>query len=48
MTKNGLAWISEEFRIEHNPALSFASQNHANVVALYIYNKNGFDIKREA
>ena len=48
MTKNGIAWIREDFRIEHNPALSFASQNHENVVALYIYNKNEFDNKREA
>ena len=48
MTKNGIAWIREDFRIEHNPALSFASQNHENVIALYIYNKNEFDNKREA
>ena len=48
MTKNGIAWIREDFRIEHNPALSFASQNHENVLALYIYNKNEFDNKREA
>ena len=28
--------------------LSFASQNHENVIALYIYNNNEFDNKREA
>ena len=48
MKKNAIFWIREDFRIEHNPALSFASQNHDNVVALFIYNKTDFDKKREA
>ena len=48
MTKNAIAWIREDFRIEHNPALSYATQNHENVIALFIYNKNDFDHKREA
>ena len=48
MTKNAIFWIREDFRIDHNPALSFASQNHENVIALYIYNNNEFDNKREA
>ena len=48
MTKNAIFWIREDFRIEHNPALSFASQNHDNVVGLFIYNKADFDKKREA
>ena len=48
MTKNAITWIREDFRIEHNPALSYATQNHENVVALYIYNKVEFDNKREA
>ena len=43
MTKNAIAWIREDFRIEHNPALSYATQNHENVIALYIYNKADFD-----
>ena len=43
MTKNAITWIREDFRIENNPALSFATQNHENVLALYIYNKNDFD-----
>ena len=43
MTKNAVTWIREDFRIEHNPALAYATQNHENVVALYIYNKNDFD-----
>ena len=37
MKKNAIFWIREDFRIEHNPALSFASQNHDNVIALFIY-----------
>ena len=48
MTKNALVWIREDFRIENNPALSYATQNHENVLALYIYNKNEFDHIREA
>ena len=48
MTKNAITWIREDFRIEHNPALAYATQNHENVVALYIYNKTDFDNKREA
>ena len=48
MKKNAIFWIREDFRIENNPALSFASQNHDNVVALFIYNKTDFDKKREA
>ena len=48
MTKNAITWIREDFRIADNPALSYATQNHENVLALYIYNKNDFDNKREA
>ena len=48
MTKNAIAWIREDFRVEHNPALSYATQNHENVIALFIYNKVDFDNKREA
>ena len=48
MSKNAITWIREDFRIENNPALSYATQNHERVVALYIYNKNDFDAKREA
>ena len=46
MKKNAIFWIREDFRIEHNPALSFASQNHDNVIALFIYNKTDFDKKK--
>ena len=45
MTKNAIFWIREDFRIERNPALSFASQNHDNVIGLFIYNKDDFLLK---
>ena len=48
MSNTGIFWIREDFRIENNPALSFATQNHENIIALYIYNNNDFDNKREA
>ncbi len=48
MSSTGIFWIREDFRIENNPALSFATQSHDNVIALYIYNNNDFDNKREA
>ena len=48
MSKNAITWIREDFRIEHNPALSYATQNHESVIALYIFNKDDFDNKREA
>ena len=48
MKSTGIFWIREDFRIDNNPALSFATNNHENVVALYVYNNNEFDNKREA
>ncbi len=48
MSSTGIVWIREDFRIENNPALSFATQSHDRVIALYIYNNNDFDNKREA
>jgi deoxyribodipyrimidine photo-lyase len=48
MTKKGLFWIREDFRIDDNPALAFASQNHEMVTAIYIYNNKYFDKIREA
>ena len=48
MKSTGIFWIREDFRIHNNPALSFATNNHDNVVALYIYNNVEFDNKREA
>ena len=48
MTKKAIVWIREDLRIENNPALSYASQNHEIVSAVYIYNNKHFDQKREA
>ena len=48
MSNVGLVWIREDFRIENNAALSYASQNHENVIAFFIYNNNDYDNKREA
>ena len=48
MTKKAIVWIREDIRIENNLALSYASQNHEIVSALYIYNNKNFDKKREA
>jgi deoxyribodipyrimidine photo-lyase len=48
MTKKAIVWIREDLRIENNLALSYASQNHESVTALYIYNNKYFDKKREA
>ena len=30
MSDTGIFWIRDDFRIENNPALSFATQNHIN------------------
>jgi len=48
MTKKAIVWIREDFRVENNEALAYASQNHEFVNALYIYNSKNFDKKREA
>ena len=48
MTDTALFWIRDDFRIENNPALSFATQKHENVIALFIYNDKNFDNQTEA
>ena len=48
MSDTGVFWIRDDFRINNNPALSFASQNHDSVIALFIYNDQNFDNKTEA
>ena len=47
MTKKAIVWIREDLRIENNPALSYASQNHESVAVLYIYNNKYFDKKEK-
>jgi deoxyribodipyrimidine photolyase len=40
MNKNiGVVWLREDFRILKNDALIYASQNHEQVCAIYIYKK---------
>ncbi len=48
MTIKALVWIRDDFRIDYNNALSFATNNFEQVTALYIYDKEKFDNKREA
>ena len=48
MNKIGIFWLREDFRIENNQALSFATQNHQIVSALYIFNQKNFSKKKEA
>ena len=48
MSKKAIVWIRDDLRTKDNPALSFATKNHEVVSALYIYNQDEFDNKREA
>ena len=48
MIKNSIVWIRDDFRLQDNPALSFATNNHEFVSAIYIYDKKDFDNVREA
>ena len=48
MSNKAIVWIREDFRINFNPALAHASQNHEEIVALYIFNPKNFNNKREA
>ena len=44
MNKNiGVVWLREDFRILKNDALIYASKNHEQVCAIYIYKKKDFD-----
>ena len=36
MSGTGIFWIRDDFSLENNPALSFATQNHETVIALFI------------
>ena len=44
----GIFWLREDFRLKKNEALSFATNKHENVSAVYIYKKSEFEKKREA
>ena len=38
----GVVWLREDFRTTKNDALIYASKNHENICALYIYKKKEF------
>jgi|TARA_B100000780_G_C21080661_1_gene435133 deoxyribodipyrimidine photo-lyase len=40
--KNGIVWLRDDFRILKNDALAYATQNHSQVCALYIFKKKNF------
>ena len=44
MIKNSIVWIRDDFRLQDNPALSFATNNHEFVSAIYIYDKKTLTI----
>ena len=48
MTKNGVFWLREDFRVKRNDALTYATLNHENVSVVYIFKKQEFEKKREA
>jgi deoxyribodipyrimidine photo-lyase len=48
MSNKAIVWIREDFRINNNPALAYASHQHNLVSALYIFNPKVFIKKREA
>ena len=39
---NGVVWIRNDFRIQKNDALTYATQNHDHVCAIYIFKKKDF------
>ena len=48
MSDKALVWIRDDFRINNNDALTYATNNHDFVTAVFIFNNNIFDNKREA
>ena len=43
--KIGIVWIRNDFRLLKNDALAYATQNHENVCAIYIFKKKDFKKK---
>jgi deoxyribodipyrimidine photo-lyase len=43
-----LVWIRDDFRVNHNSALAYASENHEQVSTVYIFNPEDYENKREA
>ena len=48
MSDKALVWIRDDFRINNNDAITYATNNHDLVTALFIFNNDIFDNKREA
>ena len=48
MANTALVWIRDDFRIQNNDALTYASNKHDIVTAVFIFNSSIFDHKREA
>ena len=47
MDSTALVWIRDDFRIQNNDALTYATNQHDTVSAVYIFNNNIFDHKRD-
>ncbi len=43
-----LVWIRDDFRLADNKALIYASENHEQVIAIFVYNPKEYEKKREA
>ena len=48
MANTALVWIRDDFRIQNNDALTYATNQHDTVTVVFIFNSNIFDHKREA
>ena len=46
--KKALVWLRDDFRTNRNNALIYASENHNQVSAIYIFNPEEYENKREA
>ena len=46
--KKALVWLRDDFRINRNNALVYASENHEQVSTIYIFNPEEYENKREA
>ena len=48
MANTALVWIRDDFRTQNNDALTYATNQHDAVTAVFIFNSSIFDHKREA
>ena len=48
MSSKALVWIRDDFRINNNDALIYATNNHDVVTAVFIFNNHIFDNKRDS